>query len=147
MIGDTEHFFVITINYSAIANYHNSLGHAPFSSFYSQLLLASTTASRVDGQSASMSWNKTPIWGLRPDFYYCQTVAGLLMWDALSDERTALASLTSWTNNTRKYNCKQVSILMNLTIKLYNTTHYLHTTDNECSENKSKTRNTLKKVR
>jgi hypothetical protein len=28
---------------------------------------------------------------LRPDFYYCQTVAGLLMWGALSDERTGLS--------------------------------------------------------
>jgi hypothetical protein len=34
--------------------------------------------------SVSPSWNKAPIWGLRPDFYYCQTVAGLLMWGALS---------------------------------------------------------------
>jgi hypothetical protein len=32
----------------------------------------------TDGQSASLSWNKAPIWGLRPDLYYCQTVAGLL---------------------------------------------------------------------
>jgi hypothetical protein len=45
----------------------------------------------TDGQSASLSWNKTPIWGSRPDFYYCQTVAGLLMWGALSDERTGLS--------------------------------------------------------
>jgi hypothetical protein len=44
----------------------------------------------TDGQSASLSWCQTPIWGLRPDFYYCQTVAGLLMWSALSDERTCL---------------------------------------------------------
>jgi hypothetical protein len=29
-------------------------------------------------------WNKAPIWSLRPDFYYCQTVAGLLIWGALS---------------------------------------------------------------
>jgi hypothetical protein len=28
-------------------------------------------------QSASLSWNKAPIWGLQPDLYYCQTVAGL----------------------------------------------------------------------
>jgi hypothetical protein len=41
-------------------------------------------------QSASLSWNKAPIWSVRPDFYYCQTVAGLLMWSALSDERTDL---------------------------------------------------------
>jgi hypothetical protein len=28
-----------------------------------------------DGQLVSLSWNKAPIWGLWPDFYYCQTVA------------------------------------------------------------------------
>jgi hypothetical protein len=44
-----------------------------------------------DSQSASLSWNKAPIWVLRPDFYYCQTAAGLLMWGALSDERTGLS--------------------------------------------------------
>jgi hypothetical protein len=38
----------------------------------------------TDGQSASLSWNKAPIWGLRPDFYHCRTVAGLLMCGALS---------------------------------------------------------------
>jgi hypothetical protein len=42
-------------------------------------------------QSASLSWNKAPIWGLRPDLYYCQTIAGLLKWGALSDERTGLS--------------------------------------------------------
>jgi hypothetical protein len=42
-------------------------------------------------QSANLSWNKAPIWGLRPDLYYCQTVAGLLMWGALSDDRTDLS--------------------------------------------------------
>jgi hypothetical protein len=45
----------------------------------------------TDGQSASLSWNKAPIWGLRPDLYYCQTIAGLLMWGAFSDERTGLS--------------------------------------------------------
>jgi hypothetical protein len=44
----------------------------------------------TDGQPASLSWNKAPIWGLRPDFDYCQTFAGLLMWGVLSDERTDL---------------------------------------------------------
>jgi hypothetical protein len=29
--------------------------------------------------------DKAHIWGLGPDFYYCQTVAGLLIWDVLSD--------------------------------------------------------------
>jgi hypothetical protein len=44
----------------------------------------------TDGQSASLSWCQAPTWGVRPDFYYCQTVVGLLMWVALSDERTGL---------------------------------------------------------
>jgi hypothetical protein len=42
-------------------------------------------------RSASPSWNKARIWGLRTDLYYCQTVAGLLMWGALSNERTGLS--------------------------------------------------------
>jgi hypothetical protein len=25
----------------------------------------------IDGQSASLSWNKALVWGLRPEFYYC----------------------------------------------------------------------------
>jgi hypothetical protein len=49
----------------------------------------------TDGQSASLSWNKAPIWGLRPDFYYRQTVADLLMWGALSYERMGLLFTTA----------------------------------------------------
>jgi hypothetical protein len=45
----------------------------------------------TDGQPASLSWNKAPIWGLRPDLDYCLTVAGLLIWGALSNERTGLS--------------------------------------------------------
>jgi hypothetical protein len=45
----------------------------------------------TDGQPVSLSWNKAHIWGLRPDFYYCQTVAGFLIWGALSDGRTGLS--------------------------------------------------------
>jgi hypothetical protein len=45
----------------------------------------------TDDQSASLSCNKAPIWGLRPDLYYCQTVAGLLTLSALSDERMGLS--------------------------------------------------------
>jgi hypothetical protein len=43
---------------------------------------------RSVGQSVSAS---SPIWGSRPDFCYCQTVAGLLMWGALSDEGMGLS--------------------------------------------------------
>jgi hypothetical protein len=44
----------------------------------------------ANGQSTSLSWCQAPIWGPRRDFYYCHTVAGLLMWGILSDERTGL---------------------------------------------------------
>jgi hypothetical protein len=51
----------------------------------------------TDGQSASVSWYKAPIRGLRPDFY-CRTEYGirltftfLIPWGALSDERTGLS--------------------------------------------------------
>jgi hypothetical protein len=61
--------------------------------YSSTLLSLSLSLSYVttDGQSASLSWNKAPIWGLRPDLYYCQTVEGFLMWGVLSDERTSLS--------------------------------------------------------
>jgi hypothetical protein len=45
----------------------------------------------TDGQSASLSRTKAPIRGLRPDFYYCQTVTSLFIRGALSDERTGLS--------------------------------------------------------
>jgi hypothetical protein len=55
-----------------------------------ELSIESESYIMTDGQSASLSWNKASIWGLRPDFYYRQTIAGLLMWGAFSDERTSL---------------------------------------------------------
>jgi hypothetical protein len=38
----------------------------------------------TDARLASLSWNKASIWGLRADLYYCQTIAGLMMWGTLS---------------------------------------------------------------
>jgi hypothetical protein len=35
--------------------------------------------------------NMSPIWGLRPEFHFCQTVEGLLIWGALFDETTGLS--------------------------------------------------------
>jgi hypothetical protein len=63
----------------------------------------------TDGQSASLSWNKAPIWGLRPDFYYCQTVADLLVWDALSDQRTGLTFTIAAGPRQRSYSRVRVS--------------------------------------
>jgi hypothetical protein len=45
----------------------------------------------TDGQPASLSWYKAPIWGLRPDLYYSYDNYGFLfLWGALSHERTGL---------------------------------------------------------
>jgi hypothetical protein len=58
-----------------------------------RLCLNCQTQSRIetDGRSPSLSRCQAPIWGPRPVFCYCQTVAGLLMWGALSDERADLS--------------------------------------------------------
>jgi hypothetical protein len=47
---------------------------------------------RSAGRSVLVS---SRIWGPRPDFCYCQTVTGLFMWDALSDEKTGLSFTTA----------------------------------------------------
>jgi hypothetical protein len=57
----------------------------------SEILRRSQSHVTTYGQSVSLSWCKAPVWGLRPDFYFYQRVAGLLMWGALSDEKTGLS--------------------------------------------------------
>jgi hypothetical protein len=47
--------------------------------------------SRPTVSRPGVSWNKAPIWSLRPDLYYCQIIACLLMWGVISDERTGLS--------------------------------------------------------
>jgi hypothetical protein len=56
-----------------------------------ELTIQSQSYVTTDDQSPSLSWNKVPFWSLRPNLYYCLAVAGLLMWGALSDERTGLS--------------------------------------------------------
>jgi hypothetical protein len=45
----------------------------------SSLLYLSLSYVTTDGQSTNLSSNRAPIRGLRQDFYYCQSVAGLLI--------------------------------------------------------------------
>jgi hypothetical protein len=59
----------------------------------------------TDAQSASLFWNKAPIWGLRPDFYNCQTVVSLLIWGALSDERTGLSFTIAAGSRQHSHSC------------------------------------------
>jgi hypothetical protein len=59
-----------------------------------QLLLSENESENcvtTDGHLSSLSWCQAPISSWRPDCCYCQTVAGLLMWGALSDERKGLS--------------------------------------------------------
>jgi hypothetical protein len=118
-IGFIDHFItqhVIALNYSAIANFDNlqftrehaksfparsvfcsscfvTVSNNTYSSAFglkSSVNSDSILTEIFDRQSASLSWNKASIWGLRTDFYYCQTIAGLLMWGTLSDDRMGL---------------------------------------------------------
>jgi hypothetical protein len=47
-----------------------------------QLLAESESESYIttDSQSASLSWNKAPTWGLRPDIYLSLTITALFLW-------------------------------------------------------------------
>jgi hypothetical protein len=45
--------------------------------------------------SRSICLDVKPLLGSRPDFCYCLTVAGLLIWGALSDDRTDLSFTTA----------------------------------------------------
>jgi hypothetical protein len=57
----------------------------------------------TDGQSVSVSWNKAHIWSLRPDIYYCQTVAGLLLLGALSDEDEPIIYNCCWPSQVHSF--------------------------------------------
>jgi hypothetical protein len=50
---------------------------------------------------------KHPFWDLRPDFFFCLTVAGLLIWGALSDKRTGLSFIMY---NILKFKCYYMNI-------------------------------------
>jgi hypothetical protein len=92
-------------------------GSHPTASFLHRLPCRTDSAEyesyiRTDGQSASLSWNKAPIWGLRPDFYYCQTLASLLMWGTLSVERTVVKLLL--VSPTQPFSCLSPMGLVNI---------------------------------
>jgi hypothetical protein len=86
------HFFTIRVNdNSSHIELLNDVCLANLSvlNVESSLTLRSTVSRPV------FSWNKAVIWSLRRDFYCCQTVAGMLIWGALSDERMGLSFITA----------------------------------------------------
>jgi hypothetical protein len=88
----TEHFRSWSLPYNILSEERMGLSFTSADGPRQRLteLESSRDYLTTDDPSASLSCNKAHIWGLRADFYYCQTVAGLLMWSALSDERTGL---------------------------------------------------------
>jgi hypothetical protein len=83
----------LSVHSPALVRTYLKIGRNCFIPHQPQSLIRTKSESYVttDGQPASLSWNKAHFWGLRPDLYYCLTVAGLLIWGALSDERTGLS--------------------------------------------------------
>jgi hypothetical protein len=65
-----------------ILHLHNSQLHQVFSSQTDSQLTPAESQSQsyvtTDDKSATLSWNKAPIWDLWPDLYYCQVVAVFL---------------------------------------------------------------------
>jgi hypothetical protein len=82
-----EKYFYSFMRWVSPFSFHADMFYTSQNQIRSYRYISVTT----DGQSASLSWNKAPLWGLRPDPYYCLTVAALLIWGVLSDERTGLS--------------------------------------------------------
>jgi hypothetical protein len=70
--------------------YRQALGSLFVASYRDSIQRKSLSYVTTDGQSVSLSWCQVSIWGLRPDFYPSHTLAGLLMWGSLSDDRSGL---------------------------------------------------------
>jgi hypothetical protein len=95
-----DHSFTISRNHNNLQLHNKSSaesffldrrGLSPFWFWTSQSESYVTT----DGRSARLSWYKAPMWCLKLNLYFCQTVSSLLMWGALSDERTAQSAVIS----------------------------------------------------
>jgi hypothetical protein len=73
----------------------------------------------TDGQSASLSWCQAPIWGVRPDLYYCHTVADLLMWGDLFMTRERAYRLNCcWSSPAQSFLGPSPAGLVTLTTKV-----------------------------
>jgi hypothetical protein len=97
----------------------------------------------TDGQSTSLSWNKAPVWGLGPNFYYCHTVAGLLMWGVLSLWREDGSVLLNfcWTSPAKSFwSPSPVELVTILYCHRLETSLFTASCDSQCSGEGIRTR-------
>jgi hypothetical protein len=60
----------------------------------------------TDGQSASLSWHKAPIWGLRPDLYYlCDSFGFVVMERSLWREDGSVVYNRCWSSPVPSFSC------------------------------------------
>jgi hypothetical protein len=52
----------------------------PVATAFNPLKTESESYITTDSQSASLSWNKAPIWGLRTDIYLSLTITAMFLW-------------------------------------------------------------------
>jgi hypothetical protein len=98
-LGLTTVFYYLKFETSLFVASYDSQGHGGGIQprLHMVLLAASESYVTTDGQSASLSWYKAPIRGLRPDFYFRMeygirlTVTVFIPWGTLSDKRMGLS--------------------------------------------------------
>jgi hypothetical protein len=69
-VGENKHFCALEFY----------LRHRLHMQMFNPLKTESESYVTTDSQSASLSWNKAPIGGLRPDINYCLTITVLFLW-------------------------------------------------------------------
>jgi hypothetical protein len=80
------------ILFSLLIHSHSSDFHKPFKEWISPKQIKVKSKLCYDRRSIGkpvVMWS--PTWGLTPDFFYCQKISSLLIWGALSDDRTGLS--------------------------------------------------------
>jgi hypothetical protein len=77
--------------WSTMTQFSNSISSLVWIQSQSQIYVM------IDGQSVSLSWNKAPIWDLRPDLYYCLTFTGCrYIYTARTTQKTRHVVTSRW---------------------------------------------------
>jgi hypothetical protein len=93
VVGFIDHSFTVTRNHNKLLLWTRSILTSLYSNLnYKWRNSESQSYVTTDGQSANLSWNKAPIWGLRPDSFTVRQLR--VRWcEALSVTRGRVCSL------------------------------------------------------